>query len=82
MALSIQIMSNNQDDLSTFELSEDYIELIKLLKLLNLVESGADAKFVVSNGEVLVNGVIELRKRKKLISGDVIIFDGNTIKIV
>lgn len=57
-----------------FRLTSDYIELIKLLKLLNLVESGADAKIAVSNGEVLCNGEIELRKRKKLIPGDIVTF--------
>lgn len=62
-----------------FELNDDYIELIKLLKLLNLVESGADAKLVVANGEVKCNGEIELRKRKKVIKGDLITFNYQNI---
>jgi ribosome-associated protein len=64
-----------------FSLSSEYIELIKLLKLLNLVESGADAKIAVEEGLVNCNNEIEFRKRKKLRSGDVVIFNNNTIKI-
>jgi ribosome-associated protein len=59
-----------------FTLTTEYIELIKLLKLLNIAESGAQAKQMVDNGEVIRNGELETRKRAKLISGDTIeIFD-------
>ena len=64
-----------------FSLTSDYIELIKLLKLLNLVESGADAKIVVEDGLVKCNNETELRKRKKLRSGDLITFENNTVRI-
>lgn len=64
-----------------FSLSTEYIELIKLLKLLNLVESGADAKIVVEEGLVKCNEDIEFRKRKKLRSGDIVVFNNSTIKI-
>ena len=64
-----------------FSLTSDYIELIKLLKLLNLVESGADAKIAVEEGLVKCNQEVEFRKRKKLRSGDVVVFQKNTIKI-
>ncbi len=64
-----------------FSLSSDYIELIKLLKLLNLVESGADAKILVEEGLVECNDEVEFRKRKKLRTGDVVVFNNNTIKI-
>lgn len=73
-------MSHNET--IEFELESDYIELIKLLKLLNLTESGADAKIAVSNGEVKCNNEIELRKRKKLIKGDFVEFNGQNIKII
>ena len=53
-----------------FELTSDYIELIKLLKLLNIADSGAQAKMMVENNEVLLNGQPELRKRAKLRKGD------------
>ena len=64
-----------------FSPTTEYIELIKLLKLLNLVESGAEAKIVVEEGLVQFNGEIEFRKRKKLRPGDVVIFQNNTINI-
>lgn len=64
-----------------FSVTSDYIELIKLLKLLNLVESGAEAKIVVEEGLVECNKEVEFRKRKKLRPGDVVVFQDNTINI-
>jgi len=65
-----------------FSLSGEYIELIKLLKLLNFVESGADAKLCVEEGLVIYNGEIEYRKRKKLRTGDIVIFNSKKIIII
>jgi ribosome-associated protein len=65
-----------------FSLTEEYIHLIKLLKLLSLVESGADAKIAVEEGLVECNNEVEYRKRKKLKSGDVVVFKNYTIKII
>ena len=65
-----------------FTLTEDYIELIKLLKLLNLVESGAEAKIVVIEGLVKCNNEVEFRKRKKLKQGDIVFFNNNQIRIL
>jgi ribosome-associated protein len=59
-----------------FELKEEYIELIKLLKLVRIAESGGQAKLFVENGEVKLNGKTESRKRAKLRGGDIVeIFD-------
>lgn len=55
-----------------FELSDEYIELYKLLKVLDLVDSGGEAKLIVANGYVKRNGEVETRKRAKIIKGDVI----------
>ncbi|MFK5936822.1 MAG: RNA-binding S4 domain-containing protein [Sulfurimonas sp.] len=55
-----------------FELKDEYIELFKLLKVLDLVDSGAQAKMIVADGYVKRNGKTELRKRAKIISGDVL----------
>jgi ribosome-associated protein len=55
-----------------FELNDDYIELYKLLKLLDLVDSGAEAKILIANGYVKRNGVVETRKRAKIVSKDII----------
>ena len=55
-----------------YELKEEYIELFKLLKVLDLVDSGAQAKHLISEGYVKRNAEVELRKRAKIISGDTI----------
>ena len=65
-----------------FELTEDYIELIKLLKVLQIAENGAMAKTLVENGEVVRNGEPESRKRAKIRKGEVIKVLGQTIKVI
>jgi len=59
-----------------FQLRGEYIELIKLLKLVRIAESGGQAQLMVENGEVILNDEIEHRKRAKLRRDDIIkIFD-------
>lgn len=65
-----------------FKLTEEYIELVKLLKLLRIAETGGHAKIMVEEGEVLRNGETEFRKRAKLITGDVIEVMGEKIKLI
>lgn len=65
-----------------FKITEEYIELIKLLKVTQIAESGAIAKILVENEEVLRNGEIELRKRAKIRSGEIIEALGQTIQTV
>lgn len=55
-----------------FQLTSEYIELVKLLKLLQIAQTGGHAKIIVEDGEVLRNGELELRKRAKLRAGDII----------
>ena len=64
-----------------FELQSEYIELIRLLKLIQWVPSGGIAKLVVEDGLVFVNGEQESRKRRKLRQGDVVEFEGQAVKI-
>ncbi len=54
----------------TYKLDEEYIELYKLIKILDLVDSGGQAKIIIAEGHVLRNGEVETRKRAKIISGD------------
>lgn len=54
----------------TYKLEEEYIELYKLIKVLDLVDSGAQAKIIIAEGNVNRNGEVELRKRAKIQSGD------------
>ena len=63
------------------EVREEPIELYKVLKIAALVASGGEAKFVVSEGEVTVNGEIETRRRKKIMAGDVIGFGDATLMV-
>ena len=65
-----------------FKINGDYIELIQLLKALGIAETGGHAKMIVEDGEVLRNGEVELRKRAKLISGDVIELEEIKITLV
>lgn len=63
------------------EITEEPIELYKLLKFENMVNSGGEAKYVISEGQVTVNGEIETRKRKKLYSGDTVGFKNEILRI-
>ena len=63
------------------QLRDDFIKLGQALKAASLVGSGVEAKFVIQDGLVKVNGEVELQRGKKLYSGDVVEFDGETIHI-
>ena len=63
------------------KLREDHIKLGQALKAAGLVESGVDAKFVIQDGLVKVNGSIETQRGKKLVAGDKVEFDGEEILI-
>ena len=65
-----------------FELAgQEFIELNRLLKLMSLVNSGGEANMFISDGEVLVNGEVELRKRNKIRAGFKVKFNGQTIVV-
>ena len=63
------------------KLKEEYIKLGQALKAAGLVDSGVEAKFVIQDGLVLVNGNVELQRGKKLVDGDIVEFEGHHIKI-
>jgi len=63
--------------MTTFELKDDYIELFKLIKVLDLVDTGAQAKMIVADGYVERNGEKELRKRAKIRKGDRLVIGGD-----
>jgi len=63
------------------KIRKEPIELYKLLKFENMVESGGEAKFIISEGQVQVNGTVETRKRKKIVSGDIIECRGEKIQV-
>ena len=68
--------------MEVIKLREDFIKLGQALKAAGFVESGVEAKDVIQNGLVLVNGEIDTRRGRKLYAGDVVVFDGEEIKIL
>ena len=63
------------------KLREEFIKLGQALKAAGLVESGVEAKEVIQDGLVKVNGDVDTRRGKKLYDGDIVSFDGTDIKI-
>lgn len=61
---------------------EEFIKLGQALKKASVVGSGVESKFVIQDGLVTLNGEVELQRGKKLYDGDVVSFNGETIKIV
>ena len=72
---------HNDGDVTIAVVNTDYIELDKLLKRENLAASGGEARYLISQGVVQVNGVVETRKRKKLYAGDVATYNGVAIRV-
>ena len=68
--------------METIKLRDEFIKLGQALKAAGLVGSGVEAKIVITEGQVEVNGEVECRRGKKLHDGDIVSFDGEMIKIV
>ena len=62
--------------------NEEFIKLGQALKKASVVGSGVEAKFVIQDGLVELNGEVELQRGKKLYDGDIVSYNGETIKIV
>jgi ribosome-associated protein len=58
------------------EVSKEPVELFKILKFEGLAASGGEAKALIADGQVMVNGQVETRKRKQITSGDIVEFVG------
>ena len=63
------------------KIKDEFIKLGQALKLAGLVESGVEAKIVIQDGQVLVNGQVETQRGKKLVDGDEVTFEGQSFKI-
>ena len=63
------------------KLKSEFIKLGQALKAAGLVENGVDAKFVIQDGLVKVNGDVELRRGRKLYGGEIVEFQGEQIRI-
>lgn len=71
----------SSDSLRHVVVREVPIELCQFMKFGGLTESGGEAKLLISQGHVLVNGAVETRKRKKLDVGDRVESHGKTIVV-
>ena len=60
---------------------DEFIKLGQALKLAGLVDSGVEAKIVIQDGQVLVNGQVECQRGKKLVNGDVVSYKGSEFQI-
>lgn len=63
-------------------ISDDFIKLGQLLKLANMVSSGVEAKIVILNGEVKVNGETDTRRGKKIYPNDVVEYKGQQVTVI
>ena len=66
----------------TIRKGDDFIKLGQAVKAVGFVESGVEAKEVIQSGLVKVNGETEVQRGKKLYDGDMVTFEGETIRIV
>ncbi|MGN0383175.1 MAG: RNA-binding S4 domain-containing protein [Eubacterium sp.] len=62
-------------------IKDEYIKLGQALKLAGLVDSGVDAKFVIQDGQVKVNGKVDTRRGKKLVNGDVVEYNNKQFMV-
>ena len=63
------------------EISKEPVELFKILKFEGIADSGGQAKALIDDGQVKVNGLVETRKRKKIVGGDTIECLGDSFEI-
>ena len=71
----------NKMEVVEVKLRDEYIKLGQALKAAHVVGSGVDAKFLIQDGKVTVNGQVELQRGKKLHAGDEVTYQGETIRI-
>ncbi len=67
--------------MKSVELTKQPVELFKILKFEGLAENGGDAKAAISEGKVLVNGEVETRKRRQIVHGDLIEYNGVQLRV-
>ena len=63
------------------KIRDEHIKLGQALKLAGLVDTGVEAKIEVQEGQVRVNGEVELQRGKKIYAGDVIVFNGQQVRV-
>ena len=64
-----------------FKLKGEYIKLGQLLKVMNYIDNGSDAKFIIQEGNVKVNGEVATERGKKIHPGDIVEYKGNSVHV-
>ena len=75
------MVKERKKELFQLRAGEDFIRLGQVLKAAGMAETGAEAKEVIQDGLVMVNGETETRRGRKLHSGDVVLYDGKELRI-
>ena len=70
------VTANEPFEMKDIGVSKEPVELFKILKFEGMAASGGEAKSLIADGQVTVNGQVETRKRRKIVSGDIIEFGG------
>ncbi|RKI41464.1 RNA-binding S4 domain-containing protein [bacterium D16-51] len=68
--------------MQAIEIRDDFIKLGQLLKLAGMVSSGVEAKIVIQNGEVTVNGEVDTRRGKKIYPQDIVEYKGQQVTVI
>ena len=76
-----RMLGANVSDVSDVPIRDESIRLGQFLKLANLIDTGADAKSVIAEGLVTVNGDVELRRGRQLRPGDVVVAAGRSARV-
>ena len=67
--------------METIQIRDEFIKLGQLLKLAGFVDSGVEAKIVIQDGLVKVNGEIDTRRGRKIVAGDIVEYEGNKVQV-
>ena len=77
----MKVVVKKKDNSIPLEITTEFIKLQDLLKLVNLVGTGGEAKIVIQNGDVSVNGEVCTMRGKKIRPGDTVAFDGKELTV-
>lgn len=71
-----------EENMEKIKIDSEFIKLDSFLKWSGITTMGSEGKILISNGQIYVNGDIELRRGRKLIKGDVVTYDNHVYEIV
>jgi ribosome-associated protein len=79
--MKIKVRVKRPDEPEPVEITSEFIRLDAFLKFANLVSTGGEAKILIQEGGVLVNGETEIRRGRKLYPGDVVTFENKLYRV-